>query len=561
MRLRTINRPGVVPVVLLIAVFGLMAFFGVSLFAPFKDQLWQKLFPKPKSEAAVPFELGFNISGITHYGYGDIFPYAASSDIDADLKAVRDIGGTVIRVFAANDNISNAQASARLGAFLDKAATYNISVIISFIDFYGSDFRPQGTEKYYTDSWNGIMLLNEEFFMSGYNNEYKTFVQTLVNDNKNRSNIYAWEVGNELKYDRNPSVFVSFMQDMTSTIKNLDPSHPVATGMMDAAHTALTPDQLYPNLPSADIITVHAYDGSRSGSADISWAQSHGKKGIIEEFGYGGTGDRSASADSEIAYWKGSASAVLWWGFIAKGLLDNGNGDTNFGMDTIWHTDYDQLVNAFQKYVAPGCNSEKLNMSVAPNPGSVGANMTFSLSGDQGSTYVGDTWSGGVNCSGGFWGDKTCSATSGGSFIWTHSWKNCAPNNCGITSAQCSKQKDYSIIGSAPSPTPSPILSPSPTPSLGDTTAPTVSITSPANGSSVTRRSTVTISASANDNVGVARVEFYVGSTRKCTDTLAPYSCNWTVPSANKVTYNLTARAYDAAGNTTTSAVVKVVSK
>jgi hypothetical protein len=48
----------------------------------------------------------------------------------------------------------------------------------------------------------------------------------------------------------------------------------------------------------------------------------------------------------------------------------------------------------------------------------------------------------------------------------------------------------------------------------GDTIPPTVSITNPADGAIVTRKSTVTGSATASDNVGVTRVEFW--STVSC---------------------------------------------
>jgi len=58
----------------------------------------------------------------------------------------------------------------------------------------------------------------------------------------------------------------------------------------------------------------------------------------------------------------------------------------------------------------------------------------------------------------------------------------------------------------------------------GDSVAPTVSITSPANGAIVARRSTITITATASDNVGVTRVEFLVDGALQCTDTTAPYS-------------------------------------
>jgi hypothetical protein len=80
-------------------------------------------------------------------------------------------------------------------------------------------------------------------------------------------------------------------------------------------------------------------------------------------------------------------------------------------------------------------------------------------------------------------------------------------------------------------------------------------ITSPANGSTVARNTTVRITATATDNVGVTKVEFYMGSTLLCTDTTSPYSCNWTVPGRRNTKYTIAAKAYDAAGNTATSTV------
>lgn len=91
----------------------------------------------------------------------------------------------------------------------------------------------------------------------------------------------------------------------------------------------------------------------------------------------------------------------------------------------------------------------------------------------------------------------------------------------------------------------------------GDNVPPTVSITSPVNGALVARKSTVTITATANDNVGVTRVEFLVNGALQCTDVSTPYSCNWRVPGAANKNYQLEARAFDQAGNTATSATVR----
>jgi glucose/arabinose dehydrogenase len=97
-------------------------------------------------------------------------------------------------------------------------------------------------------------------------------------------------------------------------------------------------------------------------------------------------------------------------------------------------------------------------------------------------------------------------------------------------------------------------------PTTGDNTPPTVSITNPANGATVARKSTVTITATASDNVGVTRVDFLVNGAVQCTDTTAPYSCNWRVPGAPNKTYQLQARAFDQAGNVG-SVTVQVTSR
>ena len=88
-----------------------------------------------------------------------------------------------------------------------------------------------------------------------------------------------------------------------------------------------------------------------------------------------------------------------------------------------------------------------------------------------------------------------------------------------------------------------------------DNVAPTVAITNPVNNGTVARKSNVTITATANDNVGVARVEFLVNGNLQCTDTAAPYSCGWRVPNPMNRTHTIQARAFDAAGNNATATV------
>jgi len=90
-----------------------------------------------------------------------------------------------------------------------------------------------------------------------------------------------------------------------------------------------------------------------------------------------------------------------------------------------------------------------------------------------------------------------------------------------------------------------------------DGIAPVVSLTSPAAGSTVS--GTVTISANATDNVGVAGVQFQLdGAPLGSEDTTAPYSIAWDTTAVTPGAHTLTAVARDGAGNRTTSAAVTV---
>lgn len=93
-------------------------------------------------------------------------------------------------------------------------------------------------------------------------------------------------------------------------------------------------------------------------------------------------------------------------------------------------------------------------------------------------------------------------------------------------------------------------------PAAPDTTAPSTAITAPAGGASVS--GTTSVTASASDNVGVTKVEFYLDGTLTATDTTSPYSWSWTTTSSTNGTHTLTSKAYDAAANSAVSSPVSV---
>jgi len=89
-----------------------------------------------------------------------------------------------------------------------------------------------------------------------------------------------------------------------------------------------------------------------------------------------------------------------------------------------------------------------------------------------------------------------------------------------------------------------------------DTTPPTTSITSPANGATVS--GTVNVTASASDNVGVVKVDFYIDSVLSSTSTTSPYTFSWNTTTVANGSHTIFSKAYDAANNVGTSATVTV---
>jgi hypothetical protein len=92
---------------------------------------------------------------------------------------------------------------------------------------------------------------------------------------------------------------------------------------------------------------------------------------------------------------------------------------------------------------------------------------------------------------------------------------------------------------------------------VGDVTPPSIALTAPAAGATVS--GSVTVSANATDNVAVAGVQFKLdGAALGVEDTSSPYSVSWNTTTAPNGSHTLTAVARDAAGNQATSSPVTV---
>jgi leucyl aminopeptidase len=89
-----------------------------------------------------------------------------------------------------------------------------------------------------------------------------------------------------------------------------------------------------------------------------------------------------------------------------------------------------------------------------------------------------------------------------------------------------------------------------------ETTPPTVALTAPAEGSTLT--GTATLSATASDASGISRVEFLVDGVARGSDSTSPYSIAWDSASVPNGSHTIAARAFDGVGNQATTAAVTV---
>ena len=94
-------------------------------------------------------------------------------------------------------------------------------------------------------------------------------------------------------------------------------------------------------------------------------------------------------------------------------------------------------------------------------------------------------------------------------------------------------------------------------PPSSDTTKPAVALTAPAPGAGVS--GTLSVTADASDNVGVAGVQFTLdGANLGAEDTITPYSVSWDTRTSPNGSHGLAAVARDVAGNTQTASTVTV---
>lgn len=311
--------------------------------------------------------IGVNLRGLLYYGNANYEPLTHSrlQHREVSLDAARNMGAKVVRVFLPSNRENTQRTIELFEEVLKLAAQRELYVIPALHNFYNDNpFRlPPDEDPYYWKTHPSARygILTGEFFRGGYKERYLPFVQAVVSAFADHPSIFAWEIGNEFKYEPgdvgdNATVFITFMHSIARAIRALDRNHLVTTGMISCRHAYLDGRwrELY-GTSDFDFFTIHCYnaDYGKNGK-DAQYANEINKPYIIEEAGFGEAkpGDREALVGDDMNHWFGlNARGYMQWGFVATEHGENtGDGDSDSGMDRRdKRNDFQRLWNLYSR--------------------------------------------------------------------------------------------------------------------------------------------------------------------------------------------------------------------
>lgn len=305
-----------------------------------------------------PFRfVGANIRGLVHYGDNRTLPAAPESHQLEQLRAAQAMGTRVVRVFLPSRYAPTEQTIEGLQSLIKllKTTFPDVYLIPALTNLYADvPFHLAGDAPLYQGN-----VLVKEFFTTAYQDHYLPFVRDIVEAFRDEPQIFAWEIGNELKLDRanksdeqdpNPYHYIDFIHTIAAFIRRLAPNHLITTGMISTRHAWLfnmeQKRRLYAT-PNLDFVTIHAYQGSNE-EDDSPIARELNMPFIVEEAGFDAPRgvDRSPKVAADMDKWFGlGARGYMQWGFMAT--QDNGDGDRLSGMDRVFHSDWDALTQLY----------------------------------------------------------------------------------------------------------------------------------------------------------------------------------------------------------------------
>lgn len=432
------------------------------------------------------------------------------------------------------------------------------------------------------------------WYQSGYKNGgYLNWVKNLANKYKNSPAIGMWEVINEAgqyEYGRgggaqlDGAVMKSFYQTVASTIKAIDPNHLVGTGD-NAPFVFKTGTTGYATASSAadvDVLSLHDYESDYISNGPTISTHFAGAKsaaeGMIKPIIIGEMNDNACKITKAVratnvkksidSYLASGAAGVLVWNFSQVYYNDCPGGEDYIITPT------DPLHTIIKTYSISGnVTTPAGGCAIPPNYGSVSSTLEIPADG------VYQIWSR-INASSSANNSyslevdgKSCFVVGDSSSIpvneWT--WVNYRDGDPAQAIKLNLTRGSHSIkligreagvkvdrVMALADMNCTPVGTGDQCAATGDTTVPTASISTPAGNATVSGIATIT--ATATDNVGVTKVEFYVDGALAKTANGTPYSYAWSTGSVANGAHTVAVKAYDAAGNVGTATINVTVS-
>jgi hypothetical protein len=184
----------------------------------------------------------------------------------------------VIRAMATDANhllpgrqLSGAEVGARIALLAPAFRQAGVKLIVALTNNHcpvPGDEKYAGNRAQVGDPSRVYYEILEPWFDGGFRENYLPFVGALITTVHKlgaQDVIFAWEPGNELHTPAEPEKLLSFYEEVTAFIKDLDPDTMLASGTMGINH--LDPGQpLSPvareiyQLDAFDFVTLHSYD-------------------------------------------------------------------------------------------------------------------------------------------------------------------------------------------------------------------------------------------------------------------------------------------------------------
>ncbi|TXB96425.1 hypothetical protein FocTR4_00015909 [Fusarium oxysporum f. sp. cubense] len=302
------------------------------------------------------YYLPFNVWGTDHY-----------SDVKLGLQLAKDAGLKVMRTWAFHDNnrtyVSGGLPQygtgaentvmqffekdgsvkidlSKLDVVIEAAEATNMKLILAltnnWADYGGMDVYTVNLGGRYHDDFYRLPAIKKAF---------KNYISAVVNRYKDSPAVFAWEIANEPRCgadgtrnlprgpDCTPATITSWVSEMSTYIKSLDPNHLVTTGS-EGGFNRQSDDWTYNGadgtdfdaelkLPNIDFNTFHSYPQYWSKTTDwvVQWIKDHAAAGatakkpvLHEEYGWTDKSTRiatlskwqKASLDLEVSdmYWQ-----------------------------------------------------------------------------------------------------------------------------------------------------------------------------------------------------------------------------------------------------------------